>query len=492
MKGRHRNVRLIRTRHKVLPDPRRVVIKPYLPGEEILVTGASRVERVLDRVMAIDEAEVSDILAEVMKAFASRHKRFDDILEESFERVARYLPANCQPSPTRRLLIGAYFIHEYSIEAAALFNPSMVPAPDQSGLGASDKRFIMSLRGVGEGHISSIEFRSGVVDQHGNVTFDPVSPYLLPGRRAAPMYDKRRFQDKLLELHADNDVSRAILEALPAAFSLEQLEDTLRRIAEMGFPPAMSFETQKIVHMYASSNYVMTFPSESVLSERLLFPAGPTESRGMEDARFVRFQDDDKSVVYYATYTAFDGFQILPQLIETSDFISFRIATLAGKAAQNKGMALFPRRVSGSYMAITRHDRENLHLIRSDDVRRWHEGAQLAVPTAPWELIQIGNCGSPIETKEGWLVLTHGVGPVRRYAIGAMLLDLDEPERIRGQLREPLLAPAEHEREGYVPNVVYSCGGMIHQGQLILPYGFSDQGVVIALVPLDELLAAMM
>lgn len=478
-----------RTRHRLLPDGRRVLAKPYLPGEEVLAAGTSRAHLLMARILAIPEAHVRSVNAEIMQRFEQRHHGFDQLLERHFELVAGHIPAGTVVSDERRLLIGAYFTHEYSVEAAALFNPSIVPAPDQRGVAPGSKRFVMSLRAVGEGHLSSIEFRSGTLDASGNATFDPVGTHLIGGRRTAHAhFDKRRFTDKLLELGVANELSASVMGRLGAQFTLDELEASVVALEQHGPPVAISFETAKIIRVLASSNYVTTFPSDSDLDERVIFPAGPNETRGMEDARFVQFTDADGSSKYYATYTAYDGFEILPQLIETDDFVQFKISTLNGAAAQNKGMALFPRKIAGRYVMLSRKDRENLHLSVSSDVHHWSEVTELFRPQHPWELLQIGNCGSPIETEAGWLVLTHGVGPMRRYAIGALLLDLEHPQRVIGYLPKPLLEPDESEREGYVPNVVYTCGAIVHGDQLILPYGFSDAGIAIAQLPLAELL----
>jgi predicted GH43/DUF377 family glycosyl hydrolase len=278
---------------------------------------------------------------------------------------------------------------------------------------------------------------------------------------------------------------------LPDRFTGAALDQALAWLEEQGHPHAISYETTKIIRMLAASSYITRFPSDSSLGERCIFPAGPHETRGMEDARFVRFVDDDGAARYYATYTAFDGFEIIPQLIETEDFQTFAVSTLHGAAAQNKGMALFPRRIGGRYVMLSRKDRENLYLATSDDVRFWNDVEELYRPSAPWELLQIGNCGSPLETEAGWLVLTHGVGPMRKYAIGAVLLDRDDPSKVLGRLAQPLLAPDENERAGYVPNVVYSCGAVIHAGRLIIPYAMSDYASTFATVPLDDVLGAM-
>jgi predicted GH43/DUF377 family glycosyl hydrolase len=320
----------------------------------------------------------------------------------------------------------------------------------------------------------------------------PPNLRLLTGTRAAAHgYDKVQFRHKLKELGAGNEMAWSVLAPLRENFTLPELEASLTELDKHGPPHAVSFETAKIIRVLAASNYQTSFPPESTLGQRVIFPAGPNETQGMEDARFVRFVDPQGTVTYYATYTAYDGFEILPQLIETRDFLSFSISTLNGFAAQNKGMALFPRKIGGRYVMLSRKDRENLHLATSPDVRFWDDVTELDRPQAPWELLQIGNCGSPLETSAGWLVLTHGVGPMRQYAIGALLLDLEDPRRVVGRLHEPLLLPNDQEREGYVPNVLYSCGSLIVGDKLVLPYGFSDWGVGVAMVPLGPLLAEL-
>jgi predicted GH43/DUF377 family glycosyl hydrolase len=480
-----------RTPHRLLHDPSRVIAKPYLPGEEIFTDTGTRAGLLMARILALPEEEVARVLGETLAAFGGRHRGFEAVLERHFGLVAHRV-GEMALSRERRLLIGAYFTNEYSVEGAALFNPSLVLAPDQTGLDPGDIRFVMSLRAVGEGHISSIEFRTGVIDRTSTVTFDSLGSCLVTGDRAPPSgYDKASFRAKLIELNAGNDVAWAIVDPLPERFTLADLDDRLGAFERAGAPHAIAYETLKIIRVLAASSYVTTFPADSALSERVIFPAGPHETHGMEDARFVRFIDDDGEVTYYATYTAFDGFEIMPQLIQTNDFESFRVSTLSGPAAQNKGMALFPRRIHGKYVMLSRRDRENLHLATSTDVRHWADVTELHRPSRSWELLQIGNCGSPLETDEGWLVVTHGVGPMRRYVFGAILLDLDDPRRVIGQLREPLLGPDGSEREGYVPNVVYSCGSMLSGSNLILPYGMSDAAVGIAVVSVPELLTAL-
>ena len=484
-------ITVTRTRHRLLPDPKRVLAKPFLPGEEVLLGGTSRVALLMDRVLAIPEADVGAQLAAIVAAFSPRHRNFEELLEQHFQLVAHHVASSALLSRERRLLIGAYFSHEYSVEAAALFNPSIVLAPDQRDLRADQHRFVMSLRAVGEGHLSSIEFRSGVVDTAGELSFDPTASYLVGGRRTPPSrYDRGLFAAKLTELGAGSQLAWSVLGRLPDQFTVQQLEESLA-VMESSAPHAIWFETAKMIRVLASSNYVTTFPPGSTLDERVIFPGGPNETRGMEDARFVRFTDDDGAATYYATYTAYDGFEILPQLIQTDDFATFSVSTLNGTAAQNKGMALFPRRIDGKYLMLSRKDRENLYLATSNNVRFWNDAVELYRPSAPWELVHIGNCGSPLETAAGWLVISHGAGPMRQYALGAVLLDLDDPRRVIGHLRAPLLVADATERDGYVPNVVYTCGAMIVGDMVVLPYGFSDAGIGVALISLPELLAEL-
>jgi predicted GH43/DUF377 family glycosyl hydrolase len=471
-----------------VPDPRRVIAKRFIPGENLSPDGRSHTERIVKRVLALSEADVVSTLRTAQRHFASRHVDLSSVLAENFAPVAHLVRRVEELSTERRLLIGAYFTHEYSIEAAALTNPSMVAAPDQANLSAGEQRFFVSLRAIGEGHISSIQFRSGVVDAHGCVVMDELSPYATTARHRAPIYEKSMFRAKLTELDSFNEISASVLDALPERFTIDALEAAIREVDRVQAFSSTATRATRTMHWLASSNYESSFAPDSNISERVIFPAGPTESHGMEDARFVRFTYDDGRVTYFATYTAFDGYQILPQLIETEDFVSFRIATRNGACARNKGMALFPRMIDGRFFALSRLDNENNLLMSSDNVHFWHESQKIQVPVYPWELIQLGNAGSPLETEAGWLVITHGVGPFRRYSLGAILLDKQDPLRVIGHLAEPLLVPADDERDGYVPNVVYSCGSMIAGETLVLPYGFSDVGTRIATVPLEDLL----
>jgi predicted GH43/DUF377 family glycosyl hydrolase len=455
---------------RLVPDPRRVITKPFLPREEIYPDGSSRMQVVLERIMAMSEHDVTETLTAARDGLAGRHRDLDATMEHNFEIVtARLAHRELLASPlsqARRRLIGAYFTHEYSIEAAALGNPSIVLAPDQTGAGPGEVRFIMSLRAIGEGHISSIEFRSGVVTADADVRLDPAGTFAATGDRTPHAYDKRFFTTKLDDLAMLNEIEERVLDQLDDRFTMAELETAISTISEDGIERSISSETTRVLHWLASSNYRTSFPISTDISERVLFPSGPTESHGMEDARFVRFVDDDGAVTYYATYTAFDGHQILPQLLETVDFTNFRVATLSGRAAHNKGMAIFPRRIDGNFVALGRHDNVNNFIMTSSDVRVWRDATVIQEPERPWELMQLGNCGSPLETEAGWLVVI-------------------------GHLAEPLLSPQDDERDGYVPNVVYSCGSMIHGEHLVLPYGYADVGARVATIRLDELLTAL-
>jgi predicted GH43/DUF377 family glycosyl hydrolase len=471
---------------RLVPDPTRVITRPYIPGGHAPVGGRTRVERIVEHVLDLSEETAAATLAKVRSAFGDRYDDLDAVLRGGFDDVGRRVPLPAGLAADTQLLIGSYFVHEYSLQAAALTNPSLVLAPDQSGLADGAVRFIASLRAVGEGHISSIEFREGVLHD-GEVTIEPAAAPIT-GERHPPLFERRAFAAKLAEIEADDVKVDEVIAQLDERFTMEQLEAVLADLEAAGRPSETTHLVVNTIHWLAASNYELRFAPESELSSRVIFPAGPAESRGMEDARLTRFERADGSVVYYATYTAFDGFHILPQLIETSDFVTFRVATLNGSAARNKGIALFPRPVGGHFAALARSDNENNYLMYSDHLRTWETSERLQVPTFPWELIQIGNSGAPIETPAGWLVITHGVGPMRTYTLGAILLDLDDPSKVIGHLPEPLMEADEDEREGYVPNVLYSCGQLLHDGTLLIAYGASDTGARFATVELDALL----
>ena len=476
-----------RTDVVLTPDPRRVIGRPHVPGDDPTVAGPSRLERLVHGVLGLTDEQVQAELADVQQRFADRHRDLDKMLNRNAERVTDLLGS---ADDARRRLVGAYLTQEHAFQAAALTNPSMVRAPDQSGVPAGACRFVLSQRAIGEGHISSITFRSGVVDAAGEVSLDDIGLRAESGERRQAVYERRHFADKLGELGADVGLTARVLDKLPRHFGSAELEQAISVLDDL--PRAVTQQSADLMSWLAASNYLLSFDPASALSERLIWPEGPFESRGMEDARFVRFTEKDGSTTYYATYTAFNGFEILPQLIETNDFTAFEISTLAGSSAQNKGMALFPRTIGGRYVALSRPDRENLHLLRSTEPRTWAEpSVLLRRAQQPWEAVQMGNCGSPIETEAGWLVLTHGVGPMRTYRLGAILLDLEHPERIVADLPYPVLQAEDEERDGYVPNVVYSCGAMVHGDHLVLPYGASDQRTAVATLSVSELLAAL-
>lgn len=469
------------------PDASRVLFRPFNPP------GDERPLRILSRVLALPEVEVIEMLAQVMSEFKTRHQRLQDYFMVRYEFVRGLLPTNQPLSDERKLLIGAYFTHEYSLEAAALFNPSIVPHPDQSGLPAGSLRYVLSLRATGEGHISSITFRTGTIDAQGKIQVDTPSRYVTTPDHIPPIsYNKGIFWLQLQELGVADNIAETILKTLHDSFTVNELSQEILYLRRYAQHRNTEFDrTASRLLNLAKSNYEVIYLPDQPLTERVIFPNAPNESNGIEDARFVRFVEEDGTATYIATYTAYDGRVTIPQLLETDDFLRFRICTLNGPEVQNKGMALFPRRVQGRYVMLSRQDAENLYLMQSDDLHFWHAKVPLLKPTYSWEFLQIGNCGSPIETKAGWLVLSHGVGPMRKYSIGAFLLDLEDPSRVIGRLARPLLSPDEVEREGYVPNVVYSCGSLVHAGLLILPYAMSDSASSFATVPLDDLLNAM-
>lgn len=477
-------------RHEVtlVPESARVILRPFIPGEDRLILS------VVGRALALTEEEVVHKLNSVRREFEDRHYDIESILIDHFRIVERHVKAERPLSRDRQLLIGALFSGEYALESAAIFNPSIVPHPDQGNLPEGDQRFIMSLRAVGEGHISSIEFRAGVISAEGRIKLNPVSRFVTaPEIVPDPRYQKQSFSIKLNEMGCDDGFSRAVLEPLDDNFTRSELNKTAGTVRHENQPATHELNhTLESIQWLADSNYEVCFPEKLAISERIIFPVSPNETNGIEDARFVRFVDDDGTVTYYATYTAYNGHDILPQLIETTDFLHFNILTLNGDAVQNKGMALFPRRVAGRYAMLSRQDNENLFIMFSDSPHHWSNPRIIYRPSAMWESVKIGNCGSPIETKEGWLVITHGVGPMRKYCIGAILLDLEDPTKVIGHLKEPLLSPEGREREGYVPNVVYSCGSMLHREKLILPFAVSDHSSAIASLSLEELLAELL
>ncbi len=467
---------------KLNSNPERVIMQFFNPGSR------ERIQRVIDRVMSLPETEVVHQLEKAVHDFSSRHLSFKHKLMEEYNRIENYIPNRDNLSKERKLLIGAYFSKEYSIEAAALFNPSIFMHPDQNYLKPGIARFILSLRATGEGHISSIEFRSGIIDEKGDIYFDETSRFCeLPVKDTKRNFDRHSISEIL---NLEDEVDQYIVKALPESFSSDDLKNLKNSVSYKELPDDSKKIFDKLLS-YVDSNYEIEFNESTSLSERIIFPNSVNESNGMEDARFVKFTEDDGTSIYYATYTAYNGRSFGTQLIETKDFLKFKIHTMRGSAVQDKGMALFPRKIKGKYVITSRQGGENLQIMFSDDLLNWEKFEQLQVPVEPWEYVQLGNCGSPIETNYGWLLVTHAVGYFRRYCIGAMLLDLENPSKVKGRLKTPLIEPIEDERDGYVPNVVYSCGSMVHNDELFIPYAMSDAYCGFAKVSLTGLLSKL-
>ena len=478
---------LVKRRPTVLnAESARVITRPHIPGDE------ARTKVLIDRVSKLRDEDVQHLLDAVMQDFSGRHRNFRKALERNFSRIAEHVPKRTALSAEQQLLLGAYCTAEYSVEAAALFNPSIVPHPDQKGVDKGSQRFVMSFRVTGEGHVSSIEFRSGIIDENHDIYFDPISRYVAtPEMHTDPVYHRLHFQRKLEEMGARDRVTNQLLKGLGETFTFDELEKRIQKLRSTKFRLKDKHHVIDTALWLARSNYEVIFRPDEQISERVIFPVSENESAGIEDARFVRFKDDDKSVIYYATYTAYNGFTILPQILETTDFLTFKMHTISGKAAQNKGMALFPRKINGNFVMLSRLDGVNNYIMFSDSIRHWDEAELLQEPVHPLEFVQVGNCGSPVETSAGWLALFHGVGPMRKYSVWGELLDLDDPSQVIGRLDEPILTPDEHERDGYVPNVVYTCGSMLHGDTLIIPYGIADQRCRIATVSVTELLSQL-
>lgn len=476
-------------RHDIIlkPEKSRVLLRSLVPGE------ANRIKNIIGRILKMSENEANRVFEEVLKEFRERHRDVAGAFGRRFEEIKQHMPVNYRPSETKRLLFGSYFMCEYSLESAALFNPSIVPHPDQSRLEQGSLRFIMSLRATGEGHISSIEFRTGVITSQGDVKLDSPNRYVTaPEIDKDPLFDLTQFTSMLKDSGRLSAFTEKILHSLPEKFKRTELMENAAKLVKKK-KKLTSTESNSIdgLKQFADLNYQFRFQESVPLSERSIFPVSSYESNGIEDARFVRFVDDNGGATYYATYTAYNGRSIMPQYLETKDFLGFRVSSLCGEAAKNKGMALFPRKINGKYVMIARQDGENLYITSSDNVHQWHRPRKILGPVFPWEFVQIGNCGSPLETEHGWLLLTHGVGPVRKYCIGAVLLDLNNPAKVIRRLQAPLLVPNDSEREGYVPNVVYTCGAIIHNRTLIMPYAISDSATCVASVSIDELLQSM-
>lgn len=519
-------MRVTVTRKKTIfsPDPSRVIAR-------FLHVNDDRSANIIRQVLAMPEKEVTIAMSQLLRGYSRRHRNISRIFENHFAKLApifEKIEVNEEDlSLSQKALIGSYFTMEYSIESAAFFNPSVVEHPDQSEIRSDGIRVIFSFRATGEGHISSVVFRTGILDKNNNLTVEPVGKMLAEADKIIRnTYEKGTFKDKLegMQDHTKADPT-AIMDNIVAmkdpknvipsvvidthdekhdkekvissAFILDKLGDNftygelMRNLEKAINNPKITEDQIKIINQMlwlASAHYEIHFSIDSAISERVIFPVSATEQKGIEDARFVKFTDDDGEITYYATYTAYDGMTILPKIISTKDFYNFRILPINGEIARNKGMALFPRKINGKYAMLCRIDGINNYIAYSDSINIWREAKIIQKPIYPWELVQIGNAGSPIETKDGWLVITHAVGPMREYTLGASLFVLDKPEKEIGRLSSPLMVPNEEEREGYVPNVIYSCGSIIHNGELILPYAMSDHSSTFATVNLRELL----
>ncbi|QJW90528.1 glycosidase [Spirosoma taeanense] len=474
-----------RTAIRFSANPERLIAR-YL-----FLHGPHRVLHISERIAKFSEDEVDAILAETRQRFGERHRNLEAAFERNYTKAVEQMerePAGF--SPNRRLLLGACLTMEYSTQAAALFNPSIVPHPDHSGLEEGTIRFVMSLRATGEGHISSIEFRTGTVSQQGFIHLDEADRFATSSEKDLRKTYTREFVKRRLSYFPHTD--DGLLDALPAEFDLAQATKRLNELATQTSSPTFQ-PTRRAILTILDTNYDVTTDAEAPLHERVIFPNAKGESKGMEDVRFVKFRDDDGSERYYSSYTAYDGKTIKTQLMETTDFIRFSVRTMYGDAIQDKGMALLPEKINGQYVMISRQGGEYINIMFSRDLYFWDTYETLLTPRFPWEVIQLGNCGSPIKTDQGWLLLTHGVGPVRRYVLGVALLDLNDPKKVLARTPEPLIYPLESEREGYVPNVVYTCGWLDHGDLIVVPYAMSDSACGMITLSkqelLDELLA---
>jgi predicted GH43/DUF377 family glycosyl hydrolase len=468
-------------------DSKRVIARFFYPGPE------TRVQSIIQKVTDMPEEAAQLTLNQTLREFSNRHRNISKIFLKHYNKMSEMLIGRTGDlsilNETKRLLIGAYFTSEYSIESAAFFNPSMVEDPDQSGLQKGEKRVIISFRATGEGHISSIVFRGGILDAKNNLELIPTGRLIDEAEIIKNfIYTKDFFHQKLSEMHSDQPIVNTVLDRLNDEFDYNELYQAIELTINENSLENADKQILQTIAWLGASHYEITFSLDTGISDRVIFPIAAAESNGIEDARFMKFTDDNGLERYYATYTAYNGHSIMPKLIETKDFYKFKIMPILGENAQNKGMALFPRKINGKFAMLSRIDGINNYLMFSEDINLWGAAFRIQEPKFPWEFIQVGNCGSPLETKYGWLVITHGVGTMRKYCIGAMLLDLDDPTKVIGELFEPLITPNDEEREGYVPNVVYSCGSIINNKELILPYAMSDTSSTYATINIDELL----
>ncbi|AWG26450.1 glycoside hydrolase family 130 protein [Flavobacterium kingsejongi] len=470
---------------KVTPDARRVIARYFFNGEE-------RAIELIKKVLELEDDMVFSILSPLLQDFSKRHRNITKKLMHHCERIKPYIEKLGIDYETlnynTKLLIGSYFTHEYSIESAAFFNPSIVPDPDQTNLEEGQLRVLISFRAVGEGHVSSVVFRRALIDRYNNITVIPAGNYIDEAEKIHNMiYNKKLFLKKGEEAEINPDFLKTVDSQLGDRFDYESLKRLVLEAKDKEVDVKTNNQFNQILAL-SDSYRKICFSKDTDISDRVIFPISDFERKGIEDARFVKFTKENGVVVYYATYTAYDGAHIMPKLLHTYDFYDFKTSPLNGDGAQNKNLALFPRKINGKYVMMSRIDGWNNYLMYSDHINIWENPIKIQSPKYPWELVQIGNCGSPIETEYGWLIMTHAVGPMRRYCIGASLLDIDNPEIEIGRLKEPLIMPNPDEREGYVPNVVYSCGSIIHNGELIIPYGLSDHSSGFATVDLNLLL----
>jgi predicted GH43/DUF377 family glycosyl hydrolase len=482
-------VSVVRKNLKFTPDSSRVVARYFMNGE-------ARTQKMVARIMTLDENQVSINLEHTLREFAGRHRNISRVFSKHCANIQDVIESMeidfSELSDDRKMLIGSYFTMEYAIESAAFFNPSIVEDFDQSFLEKGEKRIIISFRATGEGHISSIVFRRGILDKHNDLHVMKVGDHIDKAEIThKKLYNKKRFVKKLQEMSIPEKYSTNIMQVLPEKFEYYVLKDAVNKVLSDVTISAERRNALEEVTWLADSFYDVQFKQDSDITERVIFPVSESESRGIEDARFVRFTDDDKSEMIYATYTAYNGHTVLPKLLSTKNFYTFRVMPLHGNGALNKNLALFPKKIKGKYAMLARIDGVNNYLMYSERPTVWNNPVIIQEPRFPWEFTHIGNCGSPIWTEEGWLVVTHGVGAMRRYCIGASLFDLDDPSKEIGRLSEPLLAPREDEREGYVPNVVYSCGAIVHNNSLILPYAVSDYSSTYGVVEMAELIEAL-
>ena len=473
---------------KVYPDVKRVIARYFFNGED-------RARDVINKVMALKDDRVFSIISPILQEYSKRHRNITKILLRHSKNLTGILKElghdyDAIDNP-KKLLLGSYFTHEYSIESAAFFNPSIVEDPDQTDLEEGEKRLIISFRAVGEGHISSIVFRRALIDKYNNINVLPAGDYIVEAEVINnAIYNKAQFLEKARTSLINENVLEELDGKLGDHFDYQMLKNTISEMQEAEPDPDLDIDYEKVLWL-SDSYYEIIFSMDTDISDRVIFPISEFEKKGIEDARFTKFKNDDNTFTYYATYTAFDGNIIIPKLLKTNDFYDFTVGPLFGASAMNKNLALFPRKINGKYAMLSRIDGINNYIMFSDKINVWEKAILIQEPKYSWEFVQVGNCGAPIETDEGWLVITHAVGPMRRYCLSACLLLLDDPTIEIGRLDSPLLIPNMDEREGYVPNVVYSCGSIINNGQLIIPYGLSDYSSSFVSVDLDVLLTRL-